>query len=99
MSSKRTEVINTLALVFAAFLWGTTFVAQSEGAKIIGPYTFLAGRIRVRVRRSRDAFEHGVLFHADSLDQLQCADGGRNPAGVVADIFHGAACDNFHADI
>ena len=44
MSSKRTEVINTLALVFAAFLWGTTFVAQSEGAKIIGPYTFLAGR-------------------------------------------------------
>ncbi|MGI5989380.1 MAG: DMT family transporter [Lachnospiraceae bacterium] len=44
MSSKKKEIINTLALVFAAFLWGTTFVAQSEGSKIIGPYTFLAGR-------------------------------------------------------
>lgn len=44
MESKKTEVINTLALVFAAFLWGTTFVAQSVGSTIIGPYTFLAGR-------------------------------------------------------
>ena len=26
-----------------------------------------AGRIRVRVRRSRDAFEHGVLFHTDAV--------------------------------
>ena len=31
---------NSLLLVLAAFIWGIAFVAQSEGGKSIGPYTF-----------------------------------------------------------
>ena len=28
-----------LMLLLAAFLWGTTFVAQSLGAELVGPFT------------------------------------------------------------
>lgn len=33
-----------LMLLMAAFLWGTTFVAQSLGASLVGPFTYLMGR-------------------------------------------------------
>lgn len=38
------QLRNTLLLVLAAFVWGTTFVAQSIGAEKIGTFTFLAAR-------------------------------------------------------
>ena len=43
MENKK-QLRNTLLLVFAALLWGTSFVAQSVGSGYMGPYTFLAGR-------------------------------------------------------
>ena len=38
---KRTNTkLNAFLLAFAALIWGTAFVAQSEGGDITGPYTF-----------------------------------------------------------
>lgn len=34
----------TLQLLLAAFIWGSAFVAQSEGMKFVGPLTFLSVR-------------------------------------------------------
>ncbi len=34
------KILCSLALVLAAFFWGTTFVAQSDAADVIGPFTF-----------------------------------------------------------
>lgn len=31
---------NTFLLILTAFIWGVAFVAQSEGGKVVGPYTF-----------------------------------------------------------
>lgn len=42
MNSK-TKLANA-ALLLAAFLWGTTFIAQSVGMDYIGPFTFLGTR-------------------------------------------------------
>ncbi len=39
MTNKHTK-INLFLLAFAALIWGTAFVAQSEGGDITGPYTF-----------------------------------------------------------
>ena len=36
-------------LFLAALLWGTTFVAQSIGADVVGPFTYLAGRSWIAV--------------------------------------------------
>ena len=41
MKNNRFHVI---LLLICAFFWGTTFAAQSIGADLVGPYTFLAGR-------------------------------------------------------
>ena len=38
-----------LMLLLAAFLWGTTFVAQSLGAELVGPFTYLMGRSWIAV--------------------------------------------------
>lgn len=38
------QLVNTLLLVLAAFIWGTAFVAQSVGSGYVGAYTFLAAR-------------------------------------------------------
>lgn len=38
-----------LMLLAAAFLWGTTFVAQSLGAALVGPFTYLMGRSWIAV--------------------------------------------------
>lgn len=35
---------NFFLLLLAAFIWGVAFVAQSEAAEIIGPFTYLASR-------------------------------------------------------
>jgi len=38
MSSK--QFLSTVCLVFAAFIWGTAFVAQTTGMEYVGPLTF-----------------------------------------------------------
>jgi len=42
--SKKNYLSGTLMLVLTAFLWGTTFVAQSDAMATIGPFTFSAIR-------------------------------------------------------
>ena len=44
--NKRSHI---LMLLIAAFLWGTTFVAQSIGADHVGAWTYLAGRSWIAV--------------------------------------------------
>lgn len=41
---KKNKIIGPVLLVIAAFIWGSAFVAQSEGAKYVGPFTFLCLR-------------------------------------------------------
>ncbi len=42
--SKSKTIVSTFLLMLAAFIWGTAFVAQSEGLKEIGNFTFLCLR-------------------------------------------------------
>ena len=44
MSNKKSSAKYVIALFIAAFFWGTTFVAQSIGAKSVSAFTFLACR-------------------------------------------------------
>lgn len=41
---KQNKLIGPILLIIAAFIWGSAFVAQSEGAKHLGPFTFLCLR-------------------------------------------------------
>ena len=41
---KHNKLIGPILLIIAAFIWGSAFVAQSEGAKHLGPFTFLCLR-------------------------------------------------------
>lgn len=38
------QIFSALLLTLAAFIWGTAFIAQSEGLDILGHFTFLASR-------------------------------------------------------
>ncbi len=42
--SKSKQIVATLLLMLAAFIWGTAFVAQKQGLDLIGNFTFLAAR-------------------------------------------------------
>ena len=42
--SKKNYLSGTLMLLLTAFLWGTTFIAQSDAMSTIGPFTFSAIR-------------------------------------------------------
>ena len=78
-----------LMLLLAAFLWGTTFVAQSLGAELVGPFTYLMGRswiavvvllpvIAVRARAAARNGKHiGLLVH-DRRNALGAGDGFGN---------------------
>ena len=44
MSNKKSSAPYITALFIAAFFWGTTFVAQSIGAKHVSAFTYLTGR-------------------------------------------------------
>ncbi len=67
-SKNPSKTVCILALFIAAFFWGTTFVAQSIGARTVPPFTFLAGRsligtlfllpiigIRSRISKSKES--------------------------------------------
>ena len=49
MSKNTRQVFFTLLLGFAALIWGSAFVAQSIGAQLVGPFTFLALRSWIAV--------------------------------------------------
>lgn len=38
--SKKTRLLSSLALTFATMLWGLNYVAQQEGARHLGPFSF-----------------------------------------------------------
>ena len=42
--NRKKQIIASLLLTLAAFIWGTAFVAQSEALDILGHFTFLASR-------------------------------------------------------
>jgi drug/metabolite transporter (DMT)-like permease len=42
--SKRDNLIGSLLLTLCAIVWGSSFVAQSEGAQFVGPFTFISIR-------------------------------------------------------
>lgn len=44
MQNKNTSVIGVMLLLICAFVWGTTFVAQSTAADTMGPFTYLFSR-------------------------------------------------------
>ena len=41
---KRKQLVASLLLTLAAFIWGSAFVAQSEALDILGQFTFLMSR-------------------------------------------------------
>ena len=41
---QKKQLVASLLLTFAAFIWGSAFVAQSEALDILGQFTFLASR-------------------------------------------------------
>ncbi|MFA6947984.1 MAG: DMT family transporter [Eubacteriales bacterium] len=41
---KNKQIRGTLLLALCALIWGSAFVAQSEGANVVGPFTFNAAR-------------------------------------------------------
>ena len=45
----RNNRFHLFLLFLAALIWGTTFVAQSIGADVVGPFTYLAGRSWIAV--------------------------------------------------
>ena len=49
MSKNTRQVFFTILLAFAALIWGSAFVAQSIGAQLVGPFTFLALRSWIAV--------------------------------------------------
>ena len=42
--SKRDNLIGSLLLTLCAIVWGSSFVAQSEGAQFVDPFTFISIR-------------------------------------------------------
>lgn len=42
--TKRDNLIGSLLLTLCAIVWGSSFVAQSEGAQFVGPFTFISIR-------------------------------------------------------
>ena len=66
---KNRNLLGTLQLFLAAFIWGSAFVAQSKGMDYVGPFTFLSVRffiggfvllpvilIRNRVKKHKSAY-------------------------------------------
>lgn len=89
MSVRSKEIRNTLLLILAAFIWGTTFVAQSIGADHVGPFTFLAGRSWIGC-----AFLLPVILTADQIRKKKTEQSGapKSRAERKALLLAGAAC-------
>lgn len=86
--NRKQEIIHTLLLVLAAFIWGTAFVAQSVGSGIVGPFTFLACRgwigllFLAGVIRANDTIQYKRMRRA-----LQAGAAGAASGSDVAEIF------------
>lgn len=49
MNNKKKEILGSLCLLLAAFVWGVAFVAQTEGMEHVGPFTFQGTRFVIAV--------------------------------------------------
>lgn len=47
--TKKKELLGSLFLLLAAFVWGVAFVAQTEGMEYVGPFTFQGSRFVIAV--------------------------------------------------
>ena len=102
----RAEWKGTLILLLAAFVWGTTFVAQSIGADSVGPFTYLASRTWISVillfpverllsaRAARRELERAAR-KAPGHNTEQSLTLRRTPGMRKTTIFAGAVCGFF----
>lgn len=47
--TKKKQLLGSLLLLLAAFVWGVAFVAQTEGMEFVGPFTFQGSRFVIAV--------------------------------------------------
>ena len=47
--TKKKQLLGSLFLLLAAFVWGVAFVAQTEGMEYVGPFTFQGSRFVIAV--------------------------------------------------
>lgn len=92
-----------LLLLLTAFIWGVAFVAQSEGMKYVGPFTFtglrsyLAGIVLLLYLGIRKAFEkrrkNGIPGIAAAKEaENKAAENGKEKNGSVSPLFFGGIC-------
>lgn len=81
---KKSQLKGNICLLIAAILWGSTFVAQSEGAFIVDPFTYLASRsyigciVLIPVIMFMDALKkrNGTYKKADKAEKKTLIKGG-----------------------
>ncbi len=66
MISKKGNLLGSLCLLLAAFVWGVAFVAQTEGMEYVGPFTFQGLRFIIAV-----IVLLPVMFVTDSIKKKQ----------------------------
>ncbi|MDO5477852.1 MAG: DMT family transporter [Clostridia bacterium] len=81
---KKSQLKGNICLLIAALLWGTTFVAQSEGTDLVDPFTYLASRsyigciVLIPVIMFMDALKkrNGTYKKADKAEKKTLIKGG-----------------------
>lgn len=81
---KKSQLKGNICLLIAALLWGTTFVAQSEGTDLVDPFTYLASRsyigciVLIPVIMFMDALKkrNGTYKKADKTENKMLLKGG-----------------------
>lgn len=100
---KQNKLIGPLLLIIAAFIWGSAFVAQSEGAKHLGPFTFLCLRsflgtavlLPVIFATDMNKKKKGTLIKSTKKDIKSLIFGGIT-CGIV--LFAASACQQIGLD-
>ena len=100
---KQNKLIGPLLLIIAAFIWGSAFVAQSEGAKHLGPFTFLCLRsflgtavlLPVIFVTDMNKKKRGTLIKSTKKDIRALVIGGIT-CGIV--LFGASACQQIGLD-
>ena len=89
MNSKSRKAVSMLMLLMAAFIWGTSFIAQILGMEFIGPYTFLASRYFVSLLFLLPFSLVIQRYRAKSLSPQERQSGWRSclKGGVICGIF------------
>ncbi len=80
MINKKGNLLGSLCLLLAAFVWGVAFVAQTEGMEYIGPFMFQGLRFIIAV-----VVLLPVMFVTDSIKKKQ---GTYSPLTKEQKIYH-----------